>query len=226
MFVGHYAVAFGARAFKPAVPLWLLFVAVQFVDFVWAALVLIGVERVRIVPGFLAASPLDLYFMPYSHSLIAALFWAVAFALLVTAWRKGKEGQGAALILAMAVFSHWIADFIVHSRDLPLGFGDPKVGLGLWAHFWPSQILEIGLLGLGFWVYIQNTTARTVLGKVTPYLLFGLLVAVQVINHVMPVDTDASSKSFAVLALFSYALMTLAAWGVDVTRNARNSLAG
>jgi membrane-bound metal-dependent hydrolase YbcI (DUF457 family) len=222
MFVGHYAAAFGARAFKPALPLWLLFVAVQFVDYLWAVLVLIGVERVRIVPGFLAASPLDLYFMPYSHSLLAALFWAIAFGLAVTAWRKGRDGQGGALILAAAVFSHWIADLIVHTQDLPLGFGNHKVGLGLWDYFWPSQIAELGLLALGFWFYLKNTVASAPLGRFTPYVLFGFLVALQAINHLLPVDPTASAKTFAVLALFSYSLVSLAAWGVDVTRTGKN----
>jgi hypothetical protein len=29
--------------------------------------------RLKIVPGFMAASPLDLYYMPYTHSLLGAL---------------------------------------------------------------------------------------------------------------------------------------------------------
>jgi hypothetical protein len=61
MFVGHYGVSFAARAVQPRVPLWHLFVAVQWLDVVWAPLVLLGVEKVRIVPGFTATNPLDLY---------------------------------------------------------------------------------------------------------------------------------------------------------------------
>src|ERR1041385_9496545 len=48
MFIGHYGPGFAAKAAVRAVPLWVLFVAVQFLDFVWAALVLLGVEKVRI----------------------------------------------------------------------------------------------------------------------------------------------------------------------------------
>jgi len=39
MFIGHYAPGFGAQAAKRQVPLWVLFVAVQWLDFVWATLV-------------------------------------------------------------------------------------------------------------------------------------------------------------------------------------------
>src|SRR2546425_7438381 len=76
MFVGHYGVSFAAGKSAPSVPLWVLFVAVQLLDFVWAPLVLLGIEKVRIVPGITATNPLDLYYMPYTHSLVAALLWS------------------------------------------------------------------------------------------------------------------------------------------------------
>ena len=74
MFVGHYGMSFVAKRSDGAIPLWVLFLAVQLLDVVWAPLVLLGVEKVRIVPGYTATNPLDLYYMPYTHSLVAALF--------------------------------------------------------------------------------------------------------------------------------------------------------
>ena len=73
MFVGHYSVAFAVKSDRNKIPLWVLFVAVQLLDFLWAPLVLVGIERVRIVPGITASNPLDLYYMPYTHSLVGAL---------------------------------------------------------------------------------------------------------------------------------------------------------
>lgn len=35
----------------------------------WAVLVLVGIEKLRIIPGFAQANPFDLSFMPYTHSL-------------------------------------------------------------------------------------------------------------------------------------------------------------
>jgi len=67
MFVGHYSVAFAVKSDRNKIPLWVLFVAVQLLDFLWAPLVLLGIEKVRIVPGITASSPLDLYYMPYTH---------------------------------------------------------------------------------------------------------------------------------------------------------------
>src|SRR5438309_10812335 len=119
MYVGHYSVAFAVKDERNKIPLWVLFVAVQSLDFLWAPFVLLGIEKVRIVPGITASSPLDLYYMPYTHSLIAALVWsAVAFG----AYRllAPRDGSKAALIVGAAVFSHWVLDLLVHRPDLPL----------------------------------------------------------------------------------------------------------
>lgn len=75
MFIGHYGPAIAIKAVRPAIPMWLLFTAVQLVDIAWAALVLLGIEKVRIVPGVTASNPLDLYYMPHTHSFAAALLW-------------------------------------------------------------------------------------------------------------------------------------------------------
>ena len=74
MFVGHYSVVFAVRTEQNKIPLWVLFVAVQFLDYIWATLVLLGIEKLRVIKGFTAGSMLDSYFHPYSHSLIAAVF--------------------------------------------------------------------------------------------------------------------------------------------------------
>src|SRR5437773_4508086 len=82
MFVGHYSVAFAARTERNKIPLWVLFVAVQFLDYIWATLVLLGIEKVRVIKGFTAGSMLDSYFRPYSHSLIAAIIWSGVAAIV------------------------------------------------------------------------------------------------------------------------------------------------
>jgi hypothetical protein len=73
LFTGHYSVSFAGRAAEKRIPLWLLFIAVQFIDVLWSIFVLLGIEKVRIVPGITASNALDLYYMPYTHSLLGAL---------------------------------------------------------------------------------------------------------------------------------------------------------
>src|ERR1700722_9538256 len=39
MFTGHYSASFAGKALDRTIPLWVLFVAVQLLDFVWAILI-------------------------------------------------------------------------------------------------------------------------------------------------------------------------------------------
>jgi hypothetical protein len=61
MFVGHYGPSFAIKSAQPTTPLWLLFIAVQLVDIAWSVLILLGIEKARIVPGITASNPFDLY---------------------------------------------------------------------------------------------------------------------------------------------------------------------
>ena len=76
MFVGHYGVALAGKRASLRLPLGLLFLAVQFLDVLFAAFVLCGIEKLRIVHGFTPYNPYDLYWMPYTHSFVGALFWS------------------------------------------------------------------------------------------------------------------------------------------------------
>jgi hypothetical protein len=201
MFVGHYGVSFAAKRFAPVIPLWALFIAVQLLDVFWAPFVLLGIEKVRIVPGITASNPLDLYYMPYTHSLLAALLWSAA-ALLVCRWfiTWGRVGK-AALVLALAVFSHWILDLIVHRPDLPLYDNTAKVGLGLWNVPAVAFALEAALLFGGMWLYFGTGVVRRL-----RLVIFGLvMLAIQAYVFFGP--PPVSDKAAAVTALASYAVL-------------------
>jgi hypothetical protein len=93
MFVGHYSVAFAVRTERNQIPLWVLFVAVQLLDLLWAPFAFLGLEQVRIVLGITATSPLDLYYMPYTHSLIGALVWSALGAFVYKLVRRESFEQ-------------------------------------------------------------------------------------------------------------------------------------
>ncbi|MGZ6125185.1 MAG: hypothetical protein ACXWLR_09510 [Myxococcales bacterium] len=73
MGIGHLAVGFAAK--QAALPLAALLLASTLPDVLWSAFLLLGVEHARIVPGITAASPLDLYDYPLSHSLVGVALW-------------------------------------------------------------------------------------------------------------------------------------------------------
>ncbi len=202
MFVGHYGVSFAAKRAAPTVPLWTLFIAVQLLDVAWAPFVLLGVEKVRIVPGITASNPLDLYYMPYTHSLVAALLWSVA-AFACCRFAASGRFRAAAVIVATAVFSHWVLDFLVHRPDLPLYDNAAKVGLGLWNRPVLAFGLEITLLFGGMWLYFRAGAARRILAAV-----FGLsMVAVQAYVFFGP--PPISDKAAALTALAAYVVFAV-----------------
>ena len=211
MFVGHYGVSFAAKGREPRIPLWLLFIAVQWLDVVWAPLVLLGVEKVRIVPGFTATNPLDLYYMPYTHSLVAALLWSAAAYLCFrfVVWRAHPTR---AVLVAGAVFSHWVLDFIVHRPDLPLYDNSAKVGLGLWNAPLVAFGLELGLLFGAMYFYFRSPGVS---GRARMIALGLVMSAIQAYVFFGP--PPASDKAAAATALVAYAIFAAVVHRLEVS---------
>ena len=210
MFVGHYGPSFAIRAVRPEIPLWVLFIAAQLVDIAWATLVLAGIEKVRIVPGITAANPLDLYYMPYTHSLVAALMWSVAAAVvcrLVFRWK----GWGAAAWVGAAVLSHWVLDWLVHRPDLPLYGNTAKVGLGLWNYVGISLVLEVVMLLGGVWMYLAKTRGLTTAGRHGPMVFVVLMLAVQLASLLGPLPPSPATVAASGLGAY-LAFAAVAGW--------------
>lgn len=73
MFIGHYALAFGAKKVAPSVSLGMTFLACQFADMLWPIFLGLGLETVAIEPGNTLVTPLNFVSYPYSHSLVMLL---------------------------------------------------------------------------------------------------------------------------------------------------------
>lgn len=201
MFVGHYGPSFAVKAWQRSIPLWVLFLAVQLTDVCWAIFVLLGVEKVRIVPGITRTNALDLYYMPYSHSLVAAAVWSVVGALAYLLRRQRRSWQVASLVGA-AVFSHWLLDGLVHRPDLPLYDDAIKVGLGLWDFPVPALILEAALLFAGMWLYLRITKPVARGGRLGMPLFGVVMLGVQSTAFFSP--PPPSGKAVAAMGLVSY----------------------
>jgi hypothetical protein len=225
MFVGHYSVAFAAKSEKNKIPLWVLFVAVQFLDYIWATLVLLGVEKLRVIKGFTAGSMIDSYFHPYSHSLIAAILWsavaAIAYKPLCT-WLGYSYKKSGALIVGVAVFSHWILDLIAHPRDLAIYDDTWKVGFGLWNYRDPEFALEIALLSGGIVLYLRRNVVPAIRKKAV--IAFGVgLTIIQIGDTYVP-RTPLTDKATAMGVWVFYTLFVVAAFLVEkIGRPQQNS---
>ena len=213
MFVGHYAASLAAKAIEPRAPLWSYVIAAQAIDIGWAGLIMAGVEKARIDPS-LPGSTLDLYHMPFTHSLPAVVLWSLAGLLLA---RAARLPWGAAIAIALVVFSHWLGDLLVHRPDLQIWFGGTKVGFGLWNYPVPEQAVEIGLLGLGAaaWAFVRGRQGRSL----WPVLVFmTILLAVQIIGMVMPGDGAGDAAGMGGAALAVYLVLGLIAFALDRPR--------
>ena len=191
MFIGHFALGYAAKRWVPHVSLGVLFGAAQFADLVWPVLVALGVERVRIVPGITASTPLEFISYPYSHSLVALMLWGALLGWLCRSTfaptspialvdKRSAPHAPIALIIAGLVVSHWVLDFVTHIPDLPLYPGGAKYGLGLWNSVAGTFVVESVMFAIGVTMYARATRATDAIGKwaffgVTAFLFVGFL---------------------------------------------------
>lgn len=201
MFVGHYAAAFAAKAIEPKAPLWALAAGCQLIDIGWGALIIAGVERAHVDPT-LAGYPGVLEYMPYTHSLPAAVLWALVAALL--ARLALRTSWGASALIGAVVFSHWPLDLIVHRPDLELWFGGEKVGFGLWNQPVLEQAVEMGLLALGgaMWSASRVREGRTAWPAL---VLIGLYALLQIAAMLSPPSSAPLSMGGSALAVYAVA---------------------
>ncbi len=215
MFIGHLALGFAAKRVTPRVSLAMLFVAAQFADILWPALIALGVEQVRIAPGITAFTPFDFVSYPYSHSLVFLIGWGVALGLL---YRIVTGNKGAVAVIAVLVVSHWVLDFMTHRPDMPIYPGGPRFGLGLWNSIPATVIVETAMYVAGLWVYLRATEARDWIGRWG----FVGLAAFLVVVYLASIGTVPPSISAIVYpAIAGIALLTAWSWWADRHRAPR-----
>jgi len=208
VFAGHYGVSFAAKRGDGSVPLWVLFIAVQLLDVLWAPFVLLGIEKVRIVPGITKASPLDLYYMPYTHGLLTAIGWSIMLGAAYQLIARPSAARSS-VIVGLAVFSHWVLDLLVHRPDLPLYDNTAKVGLGLWNAPAIELPLEALILLGGMWLYLRDNSSHAN----RTYVFGVVLVVLQVVSFFSPPPRTVAAV--ASTAIVSYIVFALVIWWLE-----------
>jgi hypothetical protein len=219
MFVGHFGVAFAARAAVPdtetrrgpSLGTW--FIAAQFLDLVWPVLVIVGVEQVKIAPGITEVMPLDFENYPWSHSLVMSAVWAFVVGGL---WYLARKRGGCALLVGLVVMSHWVLDWIAHRPDMPIGIHGPFVGLGLWNSRLGTILVEGMMFSVGVWLYTRSTRPLDARGRWTFACLVAALSLAYVATHFAP-----PPPSPAAIAWSDNGQWLLVAWAYWVDRHRR-----
>jgi len=199
VFVGHLAVALGAKKVEPRIPLGAAVAAAFGLDLLWPILLLTGFEVVRVNPNDTAFTNLAFDSYPWSHSLVMVVVWSVLAAAIgrrfLGSWRVG-------VIIGVLVLSHWALDLVTHRPDLPLWPAGPVVGLGLWNSVWGTIALEGAALGTGIFLYLSATAANDRIGSLGFYSLVGLCTVIWVTQPWAPVPPSASAVAWGAFILW------------------------
>lgn len=188
----------------------------MWLDLLWPLMLLAGLERVAIDPGNTAFTPLDFLHYPYTHSLLLVLGWSVLGALIYRI--AGRGTWRGATVVALAVLSHWVLDFVTHRPDLPLWPGGPRVGLGLWNSIPGTVVVEVLLFVLALGIYLRMTTARDRIGTIALWALVVFVSLIYVANMMSPPPPDP--KAIAWVALAAWLFVPWGAW-IDSHRQRR-----
>jgi hypothetical protein len=160
MFAGHIGAALAIGRAERRLNIGVFIAAALLLDLALWLFVLLGFESVAIPVDFARTHQPDFVF-PYSHSLVAGIAWSIlagaAGALLYARLPSGK--WRAALLIAAAVFSHWLLDALVHQPELPVASaGSAKVGLGLWQSMPVALVVEGAVVVIGLLLFIRGTS--------------------------------------------------------------------
>jgi hypothetical protein len=160
---GHFGIGFAVKPAAPKAPLWVLLLATELLDLLCFVFIALGIESTGVrqvtARGIIFESIGDI---PWSHGLFMSVVWSILAAGITFLFVRDRQSSA---VVGLAVFSHWVLDFIVHGPDLPLFFGDsPKVGLGLWTSgpgLVISAILELVILAGGIAIYVVTRKRQT-----------------------------------------------------------------
>ena len=145
---GHIAIAFATKHMAPKVPLIILLLATELIDLLAFAFIAMGLERTAPDPWF-----------PWSHGLFMSAVWSLLGGTVAYALYHDRR---AGVIVAFAIFSHWLFDFVSHFHDLPLLFArTPLLGLGLESSVPIGLAMEFTLLIIGLVIYFANRKRKT-----------------------------------------------------------------
>jgi hypothetical protein len=215
MFIGHFGTGFAGKKVASQTSLGTLFLATQFIDLLWPAFLLLGIERVEIDPGNTVVTPLNFIYYPFSHSLFGVVIWGL---LLGSIYYVIKNNYRNAIWVGLLVISHWVLDLFTHRPDLLLfPWSSEMVGLGLWNSLAGTLIVECLIFAVGVFFYLSVTQAKNWKGKYGFWGLIVFLVIIYLSNILGPPPPSVESLPYV-----GFAQWILIAWGYWVDRNREN----
>lgn len=220
MYIGHYAVAIAAKKKFKQIPLWLLFVSVQFLDLLAFILIMFGIEKIHYTGNQNPFYRTAIEYLPYSHS----LFFSIIFALITFLVFRKFKNKIWGIVLAIGLLSHWFIDFLFQKSNLPLFLNQYKVGLGLWDFPLFSYSIEIILVAIAGYYLYKNKNIKIN----RPSFLFLILIMFAFFTFIIfvpePLIMQTSPKLKSLVILSAYLVFTVIAYLIERKMNNKGGL--
>lgn len=214
MFIGHLGVGLALKSAEPRVNVGTYIFASLLLDILLGIFVLSGIESITIPENYSQIHYLHFSF-PYSHGLIAAIFWSLVLGggSCMALKTNGTFVPKASVLLGLAVLFHWVCDWIEHPAQLPLlGNGSSMMGLGLWNHLAAALSLEVMLVIMGVLLYLRAAGNIGTKARAGMVLLMAVLSAVAIVGQSMVTQAPEQSAIAASMLLQALVVCGLATW--------------
>lgn len=216
MFIGHYGAALASKKIDNKISLGTYILASQFIDLLWPILLILGVEKVNVVPDGKPFNTLEFIYYPFSHSLLGVVFWGVLVGGVYYLTKKNVKGS---IVLGLLVVSHWVLDFITHIPDLQIfPWSNYKVGLGLWNSAPVTMIIEGLIFVAGIFLFLKTCRFGNIKGKIIFWSLILLLTVIYLLSTFGPPPPSAEPVAYSGLLLWLFV-----AWGYWINKQIKNS---
>ena len=213
MFAGHMGAALVIGRAERRVNVGAFIFAALLLDVALWLFVLLGWESVSIPTNFASTHQPEFVF-PYSHGLLASVAWSALAGAAAFIWYRHLKAAKlrVAALVAVAVFSHWLLDVLVHIPELPLASaGSLKVGLGLWQDMPVALVVEAALVVAGLCFFIPSVNlsqAKSISLTVLSLLILAFTVAGMTVAPPPPSVVAMAGSSLATIIV----VCALACW--------------
>jgi hypothetical protein len=212
MFAGHIGAALAFGRAERDVNVAVFIAAALLLDFLLWVFVLLGWESVAIPADFAGTHQPEFDF-PYSHGLLASTVWSgLAGGLALILCSRLRTRWRVASLVAVAVFSHWVLDALVHRPELPVAErGSYLIGLALWNNMPFALTLEAAVVVGGLYLFISGTRIGHI-KSIALVVLSGVVMAFTAVGMtVAPAPPSAVVMAGSSLAALA-AVCVLAYW--------------
>lgn len=221
MGIGHAAVGLGLKAADRRLNAGLLIFAAFFADFLLGWFTLAGWESYEYPENYASVHYMFFNF-PWSHGLLPLMVWGACLGGLVWLFRREIRP---AVIVGVAVVSHFLLDGLVHLRGLPVaGPGTWALGVGLWRNLRVALTIEAAMTAVALVIYVWVARDHSLARRFSMAAYMVLLGALAIVGQSF--SSDPSSRTALIVNWITGPLIfAVVAWSIDYRKDQKAAMA-